>query len=369
MHTCYLIRHSVDDSKQHARKDAIKSTQNNTLNYFMILIYCCLLTQLVACTTTAANTREKTDINNSVKQHLTNDIINKQEIKQNSKITYDHDHAKIVDNHHTELHQAHNVANMQLATTTGRVLLNLSSKINNCSLTYDDVFEQNYHNDNEKTHSNQNALNQIVDQLKQHIKNNNTSSNKNLKTCKLIDIDDILNQNIDKLVDRITNDKNLNYGIYGSDGTKWFLKDKNLKAPLNYFQQQFLLQAATNTLREITLKMVKKLTDGQHAYNAHYGSFWVIYGNGNDLSEGLKFLQRQLTLLQNKINTPNYTVNQSDINILKTIESMQTFRNITPNTSGELLSKTILLFKSRALVNTAKQILQQINANAINKKY
>ena len=44
----------------------------------------------------------------------------------------------------------------------------------------------------------------------------------------------------EKLFDRITNDKNLNYGIYGSDGSKWFLKDKNLKAPLNYFQQQVL---------------------------------------------------------------------------------------------------------------------------------
>ena len=42
----------------------------------------------------------------------------------------------------------------------------------------------------------------------------------------------------------IVDKNNFTHGIYGTNEKQWFKKDENEKAPLNYFQQQFLCKTA-----------------------------------------------------------------------------------------------------------------------------
>ena len=227
----------------------------------------------------------------------------------------------------------------------------ISKHIENGSLSYNDVFESNYLEFSDRNEQNQDVLDGLVEKLKFYTQNNNDNGTKK------IDVDEILDKNIDKIVDKILEPKNLKYNIYGSDCKRWFLADESMKAPLNYFQQQFLLQASTEMLKKITCAALSKITSGDKIYQTNYGSLWVLYGKSNKLEEGFEILKSRIDEIDNKFVSKRQKLSKTDLNTLKTIIDMKKFNDIKTDSFGEYVSKSVLLSKSKPIVKRAERIL------------
>ena len=252
--------------------------------------------------------------------------------------------------------------NTQITNTeayrSNQIITKISKKIDECNLTYQDIFENDYQNFNEKDQNNANILDNIVKKLKQNVKQN-CSNQSNCNNRNAIDVDAILEGKIEEITNKIIQSENLKYGIYGTDETRWFIKDETLKAPLNYFQQQFLLQASTEMLKKMTCIMVRKMVSGDRIYDTNYGSFWVVYGRGNKFKEGFEILQNVVNEIKEKAKTQK--LSQKDINILKTLINMKKFENIKTDTIGEYFSKMGLVSKSKEIIDIAENVLNDNN--------
>ena len=231
------------------------------------------------------------------------------------------------------------------------IMIILDKKITNGTVGYDDIFETKYGIYDEHNADTAEALDKLLEKLK-----NNVKKDKNI-TNKVIDVDDILQKNLDKIVDRIVDEKYFKYGIYGADKNLWFAKDRKQRAPFNFFQQQFLLLASTDTLKKLTLLSISRMTNGERVYVANYGSFWVLYGNNNHLEEGFELLKQIVDRIEKKYFVQKKQLSKSDLNVLKTVIGMKKFNDIKTNGFSEYVSKTVLISKSSDIVKRCEAIL------------
>lgn len=224
----------------------------------------------------------------------------------------------------------------------------IENKIKNKTLTYDDVFNQEYYEYSDKNKKNEQKLDALLNKLKICIKN------------KQINVDKILSNNIDNLIKKIIDPKNMKYGLYGSkNGELWFAENSNLKAPLNYFQQMFLLEASPSILDEITCKMVKQITSGDKIYKSYYGSFWVVYNKKNKLNNSFKIFFNEVEKIRIK-NAKKKKLTNKDLNILKTILDMKEFRKIKTSNTDEYFAKLAFTTKSAKVIKKAEKIISSI---------
>ena len=239
----------------------------------------------------------------------------------------------------------------QTKFNANEIIIMLAKKIDNGTLSYDDIFETKYGIYDEHNADTAEALDKLLEKLK-----NNVKKDKNI-TNKVIDVDDILQKNLDKIVDRPVDEKYFKYGIYGADKNLWFAKDRKQRAPFNFFQQQFLLLASTDTLKKLTLLSISRMTNGERVYVANYGSFWVLYGNNNHLEEGFELLKQIVDRIEKKYFVQKKQLSKSDLNVLKTVIGMKKFNDIKTNGFSEYVSKTVLISKSSDIVKRCEAIL------------
>ena len=239
----------------------------------------------------------------------------------------------------------------QTKVNGNEIIIVLDKKIDNGTLGYDDVFETKYGIYDERNTDTIEVLDGLAEKLKNNIKKDKNTANN------AIDVDGILQKNLDKIVDRIVNEKYFKYGIYGSDKDLWFAKDKKQKSPFNFFQQQFLLLASADMLKKLTILSVSRMTNGERVYTANYGSFWVLYGNNNHLEEGFELLKQIVDGIEEKYFGQKQKLNKYDLNVLKTIIGMKKFNDIKTSSFGEYVSKTMLISKSSDIVKRCEVML------------
>ena len=234
---------------------------------------------------------------------------------------------------------------------TENILTILDKKLDDGTLEYNDIFETDYGIYNERTVYTLESLDRLVDKLSGRVKKEKHIGNQT------IDVDDILQKNIDKIVDKLVDEKYFKYGIYGTDKKRWFTNDERQKAPFNFFQQQFLLLASAETLKKLTILSVSRMMNGERVYVANYGSFWVLYGKNNHLAEGFTLLKHIVNGIHEKYFAQKQQLNQQDLNVLKTVVSMKKFNDIKTGSFGEYVSKTMLISKSSGIVKRCEVIL------------
>ena len=239
----------------------------------------------------------------------------------------------------------------QTKFNANEIIIMLAKKIDNGTLSYDDIFETKYGIYDERNADTIEVLDGLAEKLKNNVKKDQNVANK------VIDVDDILQKNLDKIVDRLVDEKYFKYGIYGTDKDLWFAKDKSQKAPFNFFQQRFLLLASADTLKKLTILSISRMTNGEKVYVANYGSFWVLYGNNNHFEEGFELLKQIVDRIEKKYFIQKQKLNKYDLNVLKTVIGMKKFNDIKTSSFGEYVSKTVLISKSSDIVKRCEAIL------------
>ena len=239
-----------------------------------------------------------------------------------------------------------------------KTIVNISEKLDNGMLTYEDVFERDYGEYNEKDENTQEVLDGLIEKMKMNLlQNNGNVSN--------ISIDDILLKNIDKIVNRITDAKNLKYGIYGSNGARWFVNDKNLKAPLNYFQQIFLAYASGEVLEKISREVVEKMMKTKKDYIINFGILWTVYNDKYKLETCFAKMLTYVKACEKKVHIKKQFLSQQEIRVLKEILEMEKFEQIVTTDFIEYVAKSKIISKGKDMLIGARKVLEK-NAELIN---
>ena len=159
----------------------------------------------------------------------------------------------------------HKEQNIKSSIKDKTILNFLHKKLDDGSLTFDDIFNSDYGEYAEKNIDTADDLDALVKKLKSClIKNHEYKGRK-------IDLDNMFIKNMDKIVDILIDRNNLKYGIYGTDETRWFVNDPSLKAPFNYFQQQVVLCVSGNILEEISIRAVNKIMNTEKDFIINFG--------------------------------------------------------------------------------------------------
>ena len=235
-------------------------------------------------------------------------------------------------------------------STTNKAIMNIDKKLEQGTLTYEDVFETDYKEYNEKTLETSKTLDDLVEKLKVY---NATDGNKKNN------IDNIIGNNLQTLVNRLIDSKNLKYGIYGSNSLQWFANDKTLKAPLNYFQQQFVILASDEILEKISREIVKTIVQTEKNYTINFGILWTVYNNKYNLNTCFGEIISYIASCENKVYSKKQPLSKQEKRVLKEILEMEKFKNITTTDFIEYVAKTKIVSKSQDALSRTRKVFEK----------
>lgn len=233
--------------------------------------------------------------------------------------------------------------------TTNQAIMNIDKKLEQGTLTYEDVFEADYEEYNEKTPETSKTLDNLVEKLKFY---NTTNSNKKSN------IDNIISNNLQTLVNRLIDSKNLKYGIYGSNGLQWFANDKTLKAPLNYFQQQFVILASDEILEKISREIVKTIIKTEQNYTINFGILWTVYNDKYHLDTCFGEIVSYIASCENKVYSKKQPLSKQEKRVLKEILEMEKFNDIITTDFIEYVAKAKIIAKGKDMLIRARKVLK-----------
>lgn len=236
------------------------------------------------------------------------------------------------------------------------VVANIFNKLENGGLTYDDIFSVDYGKYSEKNSKTMVVLDELVEKISLH-----SINNKNSTTAYKIDFDKMLNDNLDKIVFSLLNKENLKYNIYGSNRERWFSEDKNLKAPLNYLQQQVVLNASGKVLEKISCEVVKAVLKSDKDYVINFGILWSVYGNGNKLKKCFDMIHEYISARYKKVVVEKRKLSEKEINILNKIVAMKSFEKIKTTDFIEVAAKAKVVSICKSEIKLADKVLKANN--------
>ena len=230
---------------------------------------------------------------------------------------------------------------------------NIFDKLENGGLTYDDIFSVDYGEYSEKNSKTMVTLDKLVEKIKLH-----SANNKNSTATNKIDFDKMFNDNMDKIVSSLLNKENLKYNIYGSNKQRWFPADKNLKAPLNYLQQQVVLNASGKTLEKISCEVVRTILMSDEDYVINFGILWSVYGNGNKLKKCFNMIHEYISACSRKVTIAKQKLSEKEINVLNKIVEMESFEKIVATDFIETAAKSKIVSICKSEIKFANKILK-----------
>ena len=255
---------------------------------------------------------------------------------------------------------AHHNDQKMKALTTNKTILNINQKLEEGTITFDDIFRADYGEYANKDANNREVLDTLVEKTRKYsTKNNNKEGVK-------IDFDKMINEHMDEFVAIILDKDNLKYRLYGADGDRWLKEDPNLYAPLNYYQQQVVLEAKKDTLVKLSNEIVKTIIKTNKDYVINFGILWTAYGNGNQLDECFAITEEHIKELQAIVDKKRpLTENQKST--LRAVMAMEKFEDIITNGFMDIIVKHCVLKKSRVVCSAARKVYEQDLKNQAKK--
>ena len=236
--------------------------------------------------------------------------------------------------------------------TKNKTILNIDQKLENGTITFNDIFRADYGEYADKDANNREVLDTLVEKTKKYsTKSNNTESVK-------IDFDKMINDHMKELVKIIIDKDNLKYNLYGADEDRWIKEDPNLHAPLNYYQQQLVLEAKRETLVKLSTEIVRTMAETERDYVINFGILWTVYGNGNQLEECFEMIKQYIRDIKAVVDKGQPTTEQQR-RILKSILAMEKFEDIITSNFTDIIVKHGVLKKSRVVCSAARKVYEQ----------
>ena len=244
------------------------------------------------------------------------------------------------------------------------VLTKIDKKIEDNTLTFDDVFYTDYGEYAEKTEQTEEELDALVAKYKQYVKGVDKTFGGKIKLA----VDKILLDNIDKVADIIADKNNFTHGIYGTNEKQWFKKDENEKAPLNYFQQQFLLQADKETLKQISLKVVDRILYEDKEHIIGIGILWVVFGNGYQLTDAFDKLNVYVSECGKSVNSGKVLTKKQEKFLNELKHGKKNIENFKTDGIEEYFSKISVKKKFDVLLKNVDGIFTKSKDNSRKNK-
>lgn len=245
--------------------------------------------------------------------------------------------------------------------TTNKTILNINQKLEEGTITFDDVFRADYGEYADKDTNSREVLDTLVEKTKKH------STKSNNKEIVKIDFDKLINKHMDELVAIILDKDNLKYHLYGADEDRWLKEDPNLHAPLNYYQQQVLLEAKKETLVRLSNEIVRTIAETEKDYVINFGILWTAYGNGNQLDECFAMTEGYIKEIKAVVDRGK-PITEQQRRILKAILAMEKFEDIITNSFMDIIVKHCVLKKSRIVCAAARKVYEQDMKNQAKNK-
>ena len=244
--------------------------------------------------------------------------------------------------------------------TTNKTILNINQKLEEGTITFDDIFRADYGEYADKDANSREVLDTLVEKTKKH------STKSNNKEIVKIDFDKLINKHMDELVAIILDKDNLKYHLYGADEDRWLKEDPNLHAPLNYYQQQVLLEAKKETLVRLSNEIVRTIAETEKDYVINFGILWTAYGNGNQLDECFAMTEEYIKEIKAVVDRGK-PITEQQRRILKAILAMEKFEDIITNSFMDIIVKHCVLKKSRIVCAAARKVYEQDMKNQAKK--
>ena len=242
---------------------------------------------------------------------------------------------------------------------SGKIIKELNAKIVSGKLTFEDIFYSKYGKYDEKTEETEEELDYLVEQLEKY-KQGVKDGDKEIK----VDVVDILEKNKEKIADIMCNKDNLTHNIYGTNGEQWFKKEPRLKAPLNFFQQQVLLHSKKETLKDISVLVVKKMLVSKKECEINFGILWCVYGAGNELNEAFALVDEFARKCLNKVNKGQILTQQEE----KVLHEMLGFNVIYDAKTDGFFEKVSLNLTGKKVKGIMDNVDKAIKMNDKNKQ-
>ena len=253
----------------------------------------------------------------------------------------------------------HKTQNIEMLTTN-KTILNINQKLEDGTIGFDDIFNRDYGEYAEKDAQTAEVLDPLVKKLKICL----TKSEKGKFSQQ--QLDKIFKDNMDKVIDILIDKNNLKYGMYGTDETRWFVSDKTLKAPFNYFQQQVVLCVSGEVLEEISVKAVEKIINTNKEYTINFGILWSVYGNGNKLEKCFKTINDYIDKREQEVFIEKKKLSKQQMMVLKEILEMKKFENIITDGFIEYVAKAKVVSKCKTGLAKAQKVFDAENHNINN---
>lgn len=255
---------------------------------------------------------------------------------------------------------AHHHDQKMQALTTNKTILNINQKLEEGTITFDDIFKADYGEYADKDANSREVLDTLVEKTKKY-----STKNSNKEVVK-IDFDKIINEHMDELAAIILDKDNLKYHLYGADEDRWLKEDPNLHAPLNYYQQQVLLEGKKDTLVKLSNEIVKTIIKTDKDYVINFGILWTAYGNGNQLDECFAITEEHVKELQ-AIVDKKQPLTENQKSTLRAVMAMEKFEDIITNGFMDIIVKHCVLKKSRVVCSAARKVYEQDMKNQAKK--
>ena len=245
--------------------------------------------------------------------------------------------------------------------TTNKTILNIDQKLEDGTITFEDIFKADYGEFADKDANSREVLDALVKKTKKH------STKSNNKESVKVDFDKMINDNMNELVEIIIDKDNLKYHLYGADEDRWIKEDPNLHAPLNYYQQQIVLEAKKETLVKLSTEIVRTIAETEKDYVINFGILWIAYGNGNQLDECFAMTEKYIKEIKAVVDK-GQPITEQQRRILKSILAMEKFEDIITSSFMDIIVKRCVLNKSRVVCSAARKVYEQDLKNQAKKK-
>ena len=242
------------------------------------------------------------------------------------------------------------------AQKTSGIIATLDKKIENGTITFDDVYYNNYGEYADLTDENADILRGLAGKIKKY-ENGETRSSGNLVK---INVEKIINDNLDKLVRIMANKDNLKYGIYGTTKEVWLAKDTFARSPLNYFQTYFLYEASGDTLDKLSCEILKYMLVDEKPHETNPGIFWILYGKGNGLVNAFAILKGHINYCDKKTKKGQVLTKQEEKELFEIIAMGET-KKLKTEGIIEYFAKKELVSKVEELLKGTDKIVDRNN--------
>ena len=242
------------------------------------------------------------------------------------------------------------------AKQKAEIISHLEEKIENGTITFDDVYYNDYGEYADLTDKNADVLRGLAEKIKTYSKGETNSSGKFVK----INVEKIINDNLDKLVRIMSNKDSLKYGIYGTTKEVWLAKDTFARSPLNYFQTHFLYQVSGKTLDKLSCEILKFMLIDEKPHETNPGIFWILYGYGNELVEAFKILRGHIDYCDKKTQNGKVLTKQEEKELIEIIAMGET-KKLKTDGLIEYFAKKELVAKVEELLKGADKIVDRNN--------